>query len=128
MNYYNEVKTELIRNEAYKQVKDYSKNRHDLETYYNVGKLLIEAQGGEERAKYGNGLIKEYSKRLTEELGKGYSQMNLKNMRRFYIFIEKRQAMPVQRYCSDNRIKFIEYKLESEVKEWIITMKLKQSL
>ena len=54
--------------------------------------------------------------------------MNLKNMRRFYIFIEKRQAMPVQRYCSDNRIKFIEYKLESEVKEWIITMKLKQSL
>ena len=96
MNYYNEIKTELIRNEAYKQVKDYSKNRHDLETYYNVGKLLIEAQGGEERAKYGNGLIKEYSKRLTEELGKGYSQMNLKNMRRFYIFIEKRQAMPVQ--------------------------------
>ena len=123
MNYYNEVKTELIRNEAYKQVKDYSKNRHDLETYYNVGKLLIEAQGGEERAKYGNGLIKEYSKRLTEELGKGYSQMNLKNMRRFYIFIEKRQAMPVQRYCSDNRIKFIEYKLESEVKEWTIIMR-----
>ena len=38
MNYYNEIKTELIKNEAYKQVKDYSKNKHDLETYYNVGK------------------------------------------------------------------------------------------
>ena len=89
MNYYNEIKTELIKNEAYKQVKDYSKNRHDLETYYNVGKLLIVAQGGEERAKYGNGLIKEYSKRLTEELGKGYTVSALKRMRQFYIMIQK---------------------------------------
>ena len=58
MNYYNEIKNELINNEAYKKVKDYSKNRNDLMTYYNVGKLLIEAQGGEERAKYGDSLIK----------------------------------------------------------------------
>ena len=55
MNYYNEIKNELINNEIYKKVKDYSKNRNDLETYYNVGKLLIEAQGGENRAKYGDG-------------------------------------------------------------------------
>ena len=85
MNYYNEIKTELIKNEAYKQVKDYSKNRHDLETYYNVGKLLIDAQGGLDRNKYGNSLIKEYSKRLTEELGKGYSWQSLYNMRSYYI-------------------------------------------
>lgn len=57
-NYYNEIKNELINNEVYKKVKDYSKNRNELSTYYNVGKLLIEAQGGENRAKYGNGLIK----------------------------------------------------------------------
>ena len=72
MNYYDEIKNELINNEIYKKVKDYSKNRSDLQTYYNVGKLLIEAQGGEDRAKYGDGLIKEYSKRLTNELGKKY--------------------------------------------------------
>ena len=87
MNYYNEIKTELIKNEAYKQVKEYSKNRHDLETYYNVGKLLIEAQGGEERAKYGNGLIKEYSKKLTEELGKSFSYTLLKNCRSFFLLV-----------------------------------------
>ena len=73
MDYYNEIKNELIDNEINKQVKDFSKNKYELQKYYNVGKLLIEAQGGEERAKYGNGLIKEYSKRLTLDLGKGYS-------------------------------------------------------
>ena len=95
MNYYEEIKQELINNEVYKSVKDYSKNRSDLTTYYNVGKLLIEAQGGEKRAKYGNNLIKEYSRRLTEELGKGYSTRNLKNMRKFYLF-QKGQALPAQ--------------------------------
>ena len=70
MNYYNEIKNKLIDNEVYKRVKDYSKNRNDLNTYYEVGKLLIEAQGGEERAKYGDRLIKEYSERLYNELGK----------------------------------------------------------
>ena len=43
MNYYNEIKNELINNEVYKRVKDYSKNRNELSTYYNVGKLLSEA-------------------------------------------------------------------------------------
>ena len=89
MNYYDEIKNELINNEIYKKVKDYSKNRSDLQTYYNVGKLLIEAQGGEDRARYGDGLIKEYSKRLTNELGKGYTTTNLKYMRQFYIFCGK---------------------------------------
>ena len=88
MNYYNEIKQELINNEIYKKVKDYSKNRSDLTTYYNVGKLLVEAQGGEERAKYGDGLIKEYSNKLTKELGKGYSNRNLRNMRQFYILFK----------------------------------------
>jgi len=95
MNYYNEIKNELINNEAYKKVKDYSKNRNDLMTYYNVGKLIVEAQGGEERAKYGDGLIKEYSKRLSNELGKGYSTRSLKNMRKFYLF-QKGQPLAAQ--------------------------------
>lgn len=102
MNYYEEIKQELINNEVYKRVKDYSKNKSDLNTYYNVGKLLVEAQGGEERAKYGNKLIKEYSVKLTNELGRGYSTTNLKNMRSFYL-VSKSQAMTDQlswsHYC-----------------------------
>ena len=89
MNYYNEIKNEQINNEVYKRVKDYSKNKNELSTYYNVGKLLIEAQGGEERAKYGDGLIKEYSKKLSEELGGKYNITTLKRMRQFYLIIEK---------------------------------------
>ena len=102
-NYYNEIKNELLNNEVYKRVKDYSKNRNELSTYYNVGKLLIEAQGGEDRAKYGDGLIKEYSEKLTKELGKRYSITNLKYMRMFYLLIKKSQTMSDQlnwsHYC-----------------------------
>ena len=87
-NYYNQIKDILINNELYKKVKDYSKNRHDLMSYYEVGKLLIEAQGGESRAKYGDGLIKEYSKRLTNELGKKYDYTSLSRMRQFYLLFK----------------------------------------
>ena len=96
MNYYEEIKQELINNEVYKTVKDYSKNRSDLTTYYNVGKLLIEAQGGEKRAKYGNGLIKEYSYKLSTELNKKYSETEFKRIRQFYLKIEKGATMSHQ--------------------------------
>ena len=88
MNYYEEIKRELINNEVYKRVKDYSKNRSDLNTYYMVGKLLSEAGKS-----YGEGIIKKYSIRLTNELGKGYTSTNLKYMRQFYYYIEKGHAM-----------------------------------
>ena len=91
MNYYDEIKNELINNEVTKKVKDYSKNKSDLTTYYNVGKLLKEAG-----KHYGEGIIKEYSKWLTNELGKGYSISNLKNMRNFYVFFSKSQTMSGQ--------------------------------
>ena len=89
MNYYDEIKTILIDNEVSKRVKDYSKNKHELESYYKIGKLLIEAQGGEERAKYGDGLIKEYSKKLVIEVGKKYNYKTLLRIRQFYLFSEK---------------------------------------
>ena len=93
MNYYDEIKNILVDNAIGRKVREYKSNQKDLESYYNVGKLLVEAQGGEERAKYGDGLIKEYSKRLTSELGKGYSVRSLTNMRTFYIFIQKWQPL-----------------------------------
>ena len=81
MNYYNEIKNKLINNEINKKVKYYSINKSDLNTYYNVGKILSEAG-----KHYGEGIIKEYSKRLTIDLGKGYTETNLKYFRKFYLF------------------------------------------
>ena len=98
MNYYNEIKTKLIDNIVTKRIKDYSKNRSDLDTYYNVGKLLADAG-----KHYGEGIIKEYSKRLTSELGKGYSKRNLWLMLKFYEMQEKMQTVSAQlswsHYC-----------------------------
>src|SRR5574344_2443920 len=88
MNYYNEIKNELINNEVYKNVKDYSKNKNDLNTYYNVGKLLVEAGN-----QYGESIIKNYSKRLTKELDKKYGIRNLYNMRLFYLPIDNNQNL-----------------------------------
>ena len=95
-NYYEKIKQELINNEIYKKVKDNSKNRSDLQTYYNVGKLLVDAQGGETRAKYGDGLIREYSKKLISELGSGYTFTALTRMRKFYLLKQKIATMSQQ--------------------------------
>jgi len=89
MNYYNEIKNEITDIESYKKVKDYSKNKRELEGYYKIGKLIVEAQGGESRAKYGDGLIKDFSKKLTQDLGKGFTITSLKRMRQFYMIIQK---------------------------------------
>jgi len=88
MNYYNEIKNELINNEIHKRVKDYSKNKYELQKYYNVGKLLLEAGN-----QYGENIIRDYSIRLTNELGKGYSQRNLRSMRQFYKISQKWQTV-----------------------------------
>ena len=96
MNYYEEIKDKLIDVEIQNKVKDYSKNKYTLEKYYEIGKLLIEAQGGEKRAKYGDGLIKEYSNRLKQELSEKYNQTLLKRIRQFYVNIEKGATMSHQ--------------------------------
>lgn len=84
MNYYEDIKHELINNEINRKVKTYSINKSDLITYYNVGKTLSEAG-----KHYGESIIKEYSKKLTNELGKGYGVTSLKRFRQFYLMVEK---------------------------------------
>ena len=86
MNYYTEIKEILINNEIIKRVKDYSKNKSDLESYYKIGKILSEAG-----KHYGEGIIKEYSRKLTSELGKGYSTTSLKYMRQFFLYQKGQQ-------------------------------------
>ena len=110
MNYYNEIKNELINNEINRKVKNYSINKSDLDTYYNVGKLLLNAGN-----QYGESIIKEYSLKLTEELGSGYSQRNLRNMRQFYKVSQKWQTLSAKlswsHYCEilwfdDNKFQY----------------------
>ena len=110
MNYYNEIKNELINNKINRKVKSYSINKSDLNTYYNVGKLLLDAGN-----QYGESIIKEYSLRLTEDLGPGYSQRNLRNMRQFYKVSQKWQTLSAKlswsHYCEilwfdDNKFQY----------------------
>ena len=135
MNYYNEIKNKLIDNEIYKQVKDYSKNRNDLTTYYEVGRLLIEAQGGEKRAKYGDNLIKEYSIRLTKELGKKYNTTTLKRMRKFYLIIEKGATVSHQLPWSNyveliklDKIEIINYYINISINQNLSVRQLREKI
>ena len=82
--YYENIKEQLINNEIYKRIKDYSKNKSDLFTYYTIGKELFEAG-----RHYGEDIINKYSIKLTYEFGKGYNTTNLKRFRKFYTTIEK---------------------------------------
>ena len=90
MSYYNEIKQELVNNEVYKKVKDYSKNRSDLKTYYNVGKLLSEAG-----KHYGERIICKYADRLEMEIGKKYNKRSLFRMRQFYLMFKEEKVSPM---------------------------------
>ena len=79
MNYYNEIKNKLIDNEIYSKVKDYSKERHKVITYFEIGRLLTEAGG-----KYGDNVIDEYSQKLVVEVGKKYNVRTLFRMKQLY--------------------------------------------
>ena len=83
-----DYKKELIKlvekTEVNKGYHDYFKNKDLVNNYFEIGKLLIEAQGGEEHDTYGNKLIKTWSAELTEKFGKGYDASNLRRFRQFY--------------------------------------------
>ena len=72
MDYYIEIKNKLIDNEIYEKVKDYSKERHRVITYYEVGKILYDAG-----SKYGENIIGKYAEKLVNEVGKKYNKRTL---------------------------------------------------
>ena len=80
MNYYKEIKNKLIENEIYAKVKDYSKERYRVITYFEVGKLLSDAG-----KHYGEDIIQKYSDKLMIEVGKKYNKRTLFRMKQFYI-------------------------------------------
>ena len=87
---YNEVKNilELARLRVYAAV-----NFAMVEAYWNIGRLIVEKQGGEERAEYGASLIADLSKQLTADFGKGFDERNLRSIRQFYLTFPIRNAL-----------------------------------
>ena len=90
MNYYDEIKEQLIKGEIYDKAKDYSKDRHKVKVYFETGKLLSEA--GKE---YGKNIIKQYSEKLMVEVGKKYKVSNLYKMRKFYEIFSDEKLYPL---------------------------------
>jgi len=90
MNYYEEIKQKLIDNEIYEKVKDYSKERDRVITYFETGRLLYEA--GKE---YGKNIIKQYSEKLMVEVGKKYNIRTLYRMRKFYEVFSNEKLTPL---------------------------------
>ena len=129
MNYYNEIKTELINNEITKKVKNYSINRSDLTTYYNVGKLLSEAG-----KHYGEEIIKEYSEKLTADLNKKYSYRSLNYMMKFYE-LQKMQSVTANlswghwiELLSIKNINEMKYYINQAEKLFLTTRELRQRI
>ena len=90
MNYYNEIKNKLIDNEIYSKVKDYSKEKNRVMTYFEIGKLLSEAG-----SKYGESIIEKYSQKLILEVGKKYNARTLRSMRQLYVMFSDDFWKPV---------------------------------
>ena len=126
MNYLNNIKELIEKNIVLKKKHKLIEENSTLTTYFNIGKLIVEAQGGEKRAKYGNGLIKEWSEVLTKEYGKGYDISNLKRMRQFYILFQKGATVWHQLSWSHLKL-IIGIKNESERNYYINTC-IKQNL
>ena len=129
-NYYSQIKEQIINNEITKQVKNYSINRTELTTYYNIGKLLTIAG-----KHYGEGIIKKYSIKLTNEFGKGYSKRNLWLMLKFYELSKKMQAVPAQlswsHYCEllpINSLNEINYYIKITIEQNLGYRKLREKI
>ena len=95
MNYYEEIKNKITDNEIYCKVKDYSKERNTVSTYFEIGRLLTEAGG-----KYGDNIIEEYSKKLVVEVGKKYNIKTLYKMKQLYKVFSDEKVAPLVRQLS----------------------------
>ncbi|MBE6139094.1 MAG: DUF1016 domain-containing protein [Firmicutes bacterium] len=125
MNYLNNIK-ELIESDIVLKKKNrLIEENSTLNTYFEIGRLIVEAQGGESRAKYGNGLIKEWSRELTNLYGKGYDYTNLSRMRKLYLQFQN-VAPPGQ--LSWTHYKYILPIKEQSKRNYYINLCIKQNL
>ena len=85
MNNYEEVETLVKKVEIGKTIRKRQANYELVDAYWNIGKLVVDAQGGKAKSKYGDALLKEWSEKLSKEYGKGYDYSNLRRFRQFYL-------------------------------------------
>ena len=115
MNYYNEIKNKLVDNEIYSKVKDYSKERHKVITYFEIGKLLNDAGG-----KYGDNIIDEYSKKLVVEVGKKYNRRTLFRMKQFYsMFSDEKVSQLATQLSWSHYVELLPLKNIDEIRYYI---------
>ncbi len=79
MNYYEQIKNIIIDTETFDKVKDYSKNRNRVNSYYEIGKLLSEAG-----SVYGKNIVGKYAEMLVNDVGSKYNERTLRRIRQFY--------------------------------------------
>ena len=92
IDYYKSIKNELINDEIYSSVKDLSKERHRVITYYNVGKLLSDAG-----KHYGKDIVGEYSRKLVVEVNKKFNRKTLYRMKQLYNLLSNEKVAPLER-------------------------------
>lgn len=115
MNYYNEIKNKLVDNEIYSKVKDYSKEKHKVITYFEIGKLLNDAGG-----KYGDNIIDEYSKKLVVEIGKKYNRRTLFRMKQFYsMFSDEKVSQLASQLSWSHYVELLPLKNIDEIRYYI---------
>lgn len=124
--YYNEIEHLIRKNEINKNARILKNNFDTLETYWNIGRLIIEAQGGTKRAKYGNALIKEWSNKLKILYGKGYDTSNLKRFRLFYSIFPK--GAPLGHQLTWTNIKYILPIKDENKRNYYINLCIKENL
>ena len=86
MDNYKEIETLIKKVEIGKEIRERQINYELVDAYWNIGKLIVDAQGGKEKNKYGDKLLKEWSEKLTQEYGKGYDYTNLSRFRQLYLY------------------------------------------
>ena len=104
MNYFKNIEELIIENEATKKANNLRDNSNILRTYWNIGKLIVEAQGGEKRAKYGDGLIKEWGHKLSNKYVKNYGIRTLQRMRQLFLLFPKASTLWTQLSWSHYKI------------------------
>ena len=123
MDYYQEIKTKTIDDEVYGQIKNYSKERHKVITYFEIGKLLYEAG-----SIYGEDIIGKYSEKLMIEVGKKYNRRTLYRMKQFYIMFREGKVSTLSTQLSwSHYTELLSIKNESEL-YYYLTISIKQHI
>ncbi len=102
--YYTEIESYIKKNEINKRRRVLEENYDTLNNFWEIGRLLVEAQGGKDNNKRGNELIKKWSIKYTKNYGIGYSYANMARFRQFYLVFPKFATV-----CNVNNLRIKNY-------------------